>query len=168
MPGIKTSVYWTNQGAISATMAGIAASSRLSGRGSNVIKGRIRQIIMDDNVDKLVNRSVDRYGKPFARLSPVTLKDPRRGPGPALVPNFMHSRFIQNFRAEWIKSSILGYATLEMRWINMPWAIYHITGSRDGKHPPRRDPSGITPKGWSQIRHAVTEWGKQLLRGKAQ
>src|SRR5262245_43657337 len=160
---VNTSVHWKNQNALHALCTAIAASAKLTGRNANMLKGKIRRIIIDDNIDKLMNRSVDRYGKPCAKLAKSTLADPKRGPGPALVPNFMHSRFISRFRAEWQPARFFGVAVLDMKWIGMPWAKYHITGTR---RMPRRDPSGITPKGWSQIRYVFHEWTKDVMSGK--
>lgn len=153
-------VQWPGSAALIRRLGEIQDAARPGSRAVLSARKDIRQIAIDDNRDKLL-RGVDRYGRPMARLAASTLKR-RKGGGPPLVPEGDRSRFIANFEVIWVNAG--GYQQLVARYRDIndrdgrPFAQYHMTGCPPGsnpKHPlwslPRRDPGGITPKGWYRV-----------------
>lgn len=166
-------VQWPGSDALIRRLSEIQAAARPGSAAVNSAKKDIRQIIIDDHSDKLM-RGVDRYGKPMAALAPSTTKR-RKGSGPPLVPRGLNSRFITHFEVNWVDSG--GYRQLVARFRDIndskgrPFAQYHMTGCPVGsnpKHPnwslPRRDPGGITPKGWYRVIQRHKQLAKDLIR----
>lgn len=153
-------VQWSSSDALVRRLKEIQDAARPGSRAVSAARKDIRQLIIDDNTDKFL-RGVDRYGKPMVRLAASTLKR-RDGSGPPLIPHGTSSRFITHFEANWVQSG--GYSQLQARYRDIndskgrPFAQYHMTGCPIGSNPkrpnwslPRRDPGGITPKGWYRV-----------------
>lgn len=122
----------------------------------------IKQIVIEDNVDKILGRGtvgVDRYGKPLARLRggrPLTAAEyrARGGTGPVLAPRGMGSRVITGFQVRWVREGDTWVLVAGWRNVNSrkgkPFMQYHLKGAPKA-HLPRRDVGGVTPKGWKRI-----------------
>lgn len=172
------SVYWPASKSLGSKIHGINFISKHFGKGANHVKGDIRKIIIMDHQDKVLRRHVDRGGNSLAPLAASTLKDKRRGPGPALAPKGALSRFVKNLRVEWSGEGV--NSTLIVRFVNIvdkkgrSFAQYHLAGVAKGSKKnqpnwslPKRDVSGITPKGWSAIQVRFNEFivviGKEIV-----
>lgn len=155
-------VEWRSSRALLQRIAQIEENCRPNGRATSRVKGDIRKIVLDDNVDKLLGRGllegVDRYGKPLAPMAKSTYQNPKRGFGPVLCPHGLQSRFIKNFEAVWNWSA--QGSELICRYKDMlskdgkPFAQYHLMGAKKPGTKwvlPKRDVGGITPKGWAKI-----------------
>jgi hypothetical protein len=170
------SVYWPPSSALQRRLAEIREAAGPNSRAANRVKGDLRQIVLTDNVEKLLGRGllegVDRYGRPLARMADSTFRNPKRGFGPVLAPRGLNSRFITHFRAEWLNGDLV------MRYVNMvnskgqPFAQYHLVGAPRGSKPgqpnwslPRRDVGGITPEGWARIKARHAKYAGDVLRG---
>ena len=145
-------VEWRTSDALTARLDKMLRVAK--GEGPEIIKFRrdIKQIVIADNADKLL-KGVDKNGNPLAPLAPSTLKNPRRGSGPPLIPRGARSRFITNFEVTWeIQGSSMA---LKGRYVNIlsksgrSFVQYHLNGT---SRLPKRDVAGITPKGWQKIR----------------
>lgn len=115
-------------------------------------------IVKDDHSDMLM-RGVDRYGKPRAKLAESTLKNPKRGPGPSLVPRGPASRFATNCEVVWMTFSGVPQLVKRFRDIldkkGRPFAQYHLEGATKPGTKwvlPRRDVGGLSPRGWGRLR----------------
>lgn len=111
---------------------------------------RIRSIVVEGNRSGIMAQT-DKRGRRLADLAPSTLRN-RKGGGPPLVPRGEASRFIANFRAEWIAEA--GGYVLHCGWVGLdskdgrPFGQFHLTGK--GRLP-RRDVGGIRPATWALI-----------------
>jgi hypothetical protein len=178
---MPVTVQWPASGALVKKLRAIKAMSDMSGKGANRVKGDIRKIALDDNVEKLLGRGllegVDRYGKPLAPLAKSTYQNPKRGFGPALAPRGLASRFITNLKAEWVDAG--GFAMLVLKYVGIvnkkgqSFAQYHLTGCPKGSKKsqpnwslPKRDVGGITPAGWARIRTRFKQFASDILRGQ--
>lgn len=97
---------------------------------------------------------LDRDGDPFAPLAESTLKR-RHGDGPPLAPMDFASRVMAGFEVE---QQRLGPQRIDVvgSWPSMSDFLgYHVTGTRNM---PRRDPVGVTPRGWAQVADALDAW----------
>jgi hypothetical protein len=153
-------------------MAEIQFNGRPGSRAQNACKGDLFKIIQADHVDKMT-RGVDRYGKPRAPLAASTLANKRRGPGPSLIPRGSRSRFITNFVLAWEEIGGTGVSVLVGKFVNIvnkkgqSFAQYHLTGAtRRGTKwvLPKRDVSGITPKGWAAVERRHAQLPADILR----
>jgi hypothetical protein len=165
-----TYVQWASSDALIRRLRDMAAYARPGSRAVARARADILDIVKTDHTDKML-RGVDRYGQPRAPLAASTIKKGRRGNGPSLIPRGRQSRFIRNFKAEWEQHG--GDYVLFARFTGMvgkngvPWSVYHLTGaSKPGTNwvLPRRDVSGITPRGWSQIKERQQTLAQNILR----
>ena len=107
----------------------------------------------------MLERNVDRYGRPRAKLARSTLmREPIRGP--SLIPRGVTRSAI--FR-KWSAAITVrgGRARLSAGWDNLPWIRYHLDGT---DKIPRRDVGGITPRGWRAIRDRWAKLPADLIR----
>lgn len=148
-------VEWRTSEALLRRLRAMEDATRPGSKVQNKFRGDVNRIITEDHTDKML-RGVDGRGRPRAPLAASTLANPRRGGGPSLVPRNQLSRFITGFRTAWTTSN--GGQVLRAWFEGMPWAIYHLTGCPKGSNPkrpnwslPKRDVSGITPKGWQNL-----------------
>lgn len=165
----RSDVYWPQSSAMLRHMREVQEACGTNSRAANRLKGELRDIVEQDNVEKLLGRGllegVDRYGQPLAPMAESTYKNPRRGLGPVLAPRGLLSRFITCFEVVWDGGVML------MRYANMlskdglPFAQYHLRGCPMGSKAsqpnwslPRRDVGGITPWGWSRFNAARSRW----------
>jgi hypothetical protein len=163
---VKIEVQWPGSGALIRKVEAASKAAEAGSRTASWAKNDFRMLLERDNEDKFF-RGVDRYGKPFAPLAASTLAKTRNGrprPNPnPLIPHGFASRVIQCFEV-----AEQGRA-LVARWVGIPWIVYHITGAdKPGTlwHLPRRDPSGVTPKGWYQIRERFRQYVRDVAAGK--
>jgi hypothetical protein len=170
-------IEWPPSSALLKRLDAINAAAGTNSRSANRVKGDIRKIVLEDNVEKLLGRGllegVDKRGQPLAPMAPSTFQNPKRGFGPVLVPRGLQSRFITCLEAIWQGG------VLVMRYAGMvnkkgqPFAQYHLTGASKGskaKQPnwslPKRDVGGITPAGWAKIAARHRKWASDLLKGE--
>jgi hypothetical protein len=119
---------------------------------------RIAEILVRQNYEARV-AGLDATGEPFLALAPSTLKR-RKGTGPPLAPEEGASK-IANPAIEIIPLGD-GAWRIALSWPDMPYLKYHVTGT---PNMPARNPVGVTPMGWEQIRAAVDQAVAELLRG---
>ena len=97
---------------------------------------------------------LDRDGDPFAPLAESTLRR-RVGTGPPLAPMDFASRVMAGFEVD-IYTLDPAHTDVVGTWPSMDsFLAYHVTGTRNM---PRRDPVGVTPRGWAQIADAFDAW----------
>lgn len=163
-------VQWPASSPLVRRLADIQFNARPGSRAVNKCKGDFFKIVRDDHLDKML-RGVDRYGRPRADLAASTLKSKRRGPGPSLIPRGARSRFITNFQLFWETAN--GLDVLVGKFIDIvnkkgqSFAQYHLTGAKKKGTKwvlPRRDVSGITPKGWAAIERRHAQLPADILR----
>lgn len=160
---IQTRVEWYNSGALRRRLVEVSASTKLDSRPMRRLKQDIGAALELDNEDKILNRSVDRFGRALARLSPRTLANPRRGYGPPLAPRGASSRFITHFQVRWL-SAENGWRCVA-GWVNFvsnlgfPIPVAHLYGTRNI---PKRDVGGVSPKGWSMLKSLFADFVKSI------
>lgn len=146
---------------LKARVESLKAAAAPTGKSITGARIEIRNAVERDNEDKLF-RQVDRYGKPLAKLAKSTLKRRKPGQRPdALIPHGYASRVIQNLSTEWEGDELV------VRWTGIHWILYHLTGAKKPGTKwvlPRRDISGITPKGWAEIRKIWKYWIGQITK----
>lgn len=160
-------IEWAQSPALVARLRAIQQAAGDTSRTTNRVKGDIRTIVEDDHVDKML-RGVDRYGKPRTPLAPSTLANRRRGGGPSLVPRGTQSRYITQFRTDWVSAAD---ATRVLRMYfqdftspkGFPIPIAHEYGTA---RIPARPIGGVTPKGWSQITTRCSQYAAEVLKGE--
>jgi hypothetical protein len=123
------------------------------------IMPKLEELVYLDNEEGLL-RGTDKDGRPLTPLSPVTLKNPRRGSGGPLIPQGRSSRFIADYRVSSIRRGD-GIWMLLGSWEGIPFAQYHFEGTN---RLPRRDLRGIRPKGREKIMAALRNWLLSRLR----
>lgn len=166
---MAVTVVWEQSGALQRRMAEIVGSVKPDSRPVRALRQDIAAAVVLDNEEKLLVRSVDRYGRSFAPLAASTLANKRRGPGPALVPNGERSRFVSTFKIRWNREGdswkmIAGWVGfVSQRGFPIPLAHMHGVPGRL----PRRDPGGVTPKGWGLIRIAFSDFVERLAKSNA-
>lgn len=105
----------------------------------------VREIVVRGHADTLLSGK-DGRGQPMAPLSFNTIRS-RKGSGPPLVPHGEQSRLIRNFDTLWDRDDDRTWV-LERRIGGVPWARYHISGTRNM---PKRDYSAIAPITWARL-----------------
>src|SRR4029077_7517215 len=104
-------------------------------------------VVADHRAMLLTN--VTRYGEPRADLAESTLKNPKRGPGPSLIPRGTSSRFYTNFETAWESDPGQWIMFLVCRYVNIvskkgvSIVPYHENGTAKM---PARPTQGLTPK----------------------
>jgi hypothetical protein len=140
--------------------------ARLRPGSKEIVKFRedLRLVVTEDHYHMLLENR-DRYGQTRAPLAARTLADPKRGPGPSLIPNYYRSRFLSHFEALWTTEGALMILIARYRDIlskkGKPFVQYHMTGTWKM---PRRDTGGITPKGWAQVKKLFAILPTYILR----
>ena len=151
----------------------IAEALKPRSRAMTRFREDLRLVVVEDHYHMLLEGK-DRYGKARAPLAARTLADPKRGPGPSLIPNYYRSRFIANFEASWMVRE--GEQTLVARYRDIlskqgkPFAQYHMTGAHKAGtnwYLPRRDTGGVTPRGWAQVKRLFALLPEYLLRQRS-
>jgi hypothetical protein len=112
-------------------------------------------------------------------MADSTFQNPRRGFGPVLVPRGLQSRFITHFYAKWAEASV-GFTVLVCGWSGIvnkkgqSFVQYHLTGCPKGSNPkrpnwslPKRDVSGLSPKGMAAIRARFKQFAADVLKGES-
>jgi hypothetical protein len=167
MPG--TYVQWPTADALTRRIREMAEQAKPKSRAVSRALSDILDIIREDHTSKML-RGVDRYGQPRAPLAKRTLTN-RRGTGPSLIPRGRRSRFIRNlqlsYEVEGDDIVLVGRLTGMVGKNGVPWSVYHLTGaSKPGTNwvLPRRDVSGITPRGWSQIKARQAKLAENLRK----
>jgi hypothetical protein len=147
----------------------IDASLKPGSRAMKEFREDFRLVVVEDHYEMLL-RGVDRYGQARAPLAARTLADPRRGPGPSLIPRYYQSRFLANFRATWdIRANVQALACAYVDILSKqgkPFVQYHMTGAtKKGTNwvLPRRDTGGITPAGWAQVKSLFARMASYIL-----
>lgn len=137
--------------AVDALMAASSADSEINRR----FRDRLLKIVEADNARKL-NQSIDRFGKPLAKLADYTRENrPRPGDRPLDPPN---SSFRVKFKARWNTSG--------QRWIlvasyDFPHAHFHVTGTRKM---PARDTTGLSPEGKEEVQAALKDYAAEIRK----
>ena len=136
----------------------------------------ILAIVKEDHVQKMLT-GITRYGSPRAPLSPRTLANRKRGPGPSLVPRLRQSRYITTFLATWAWEGMTGAfmggrSVLSMSFLGFtsprgfPIPMAHELGARRGKWTlPPRPVMGVTPVGMKLIEDRMTKLSMEIARG---
>jgi hypothetical protein len=123
---------------------------RPGSRALTAVRQDLRQAVYDDHIDMLL-AGVDDRGQVRAPLAPSTIAHRRsitgRTGGPSLIPGGRGSRFITNVEVIW-QRQYQAASVLVKRFRDMAFAVYHFTGT---SRMPRRDVSGISPRGWAKI-----------------
>jgi hypothetical protein len=153
--------------------AEIAEALKPRSRAMTRFREDLRLLVVEDHYHMLLENK-DRYGRQRAPLAASTLANPKRGPGPSLIPNYYRSRFIANFEALWEVRE--GLQTLVARYRDIlskagkPFAQYHATGAHKAGtnwYLPRRDTGGITPTGWVKVKRLFAILPEYLLRQRS-
>jgi hypothetical protein len=130
------------------------------------------QTILRNGYRRRMMEGKDGRGRPFKPLAPATLKG--RPPGPPLMRGGLASRFWRTFESKWIEEA-------SGKWTFTAWyrgfqraafaiPIAHIFGAtRAGRNGgmwvlPKRDPTGIDPMTWGEVRAAWWDFLDQLTK----
>lgn len=170
-------VEWRSSKALQQRLDAIARAAGGNSKATARVKGDIRKIVIEDNTEKLLGggllEGVDRYGRPLAPMAESTYRNPKRGFGPVLVPRGLLSRFITNFRADWIGGQLVMRYKDIVNKRGESFAQYLIRGAPKGSKPsqpnwslPPREVDGITPRGWSEINVRTKGWGRDVVKGE--
>ena len=132
---------------------------------------RLRTIIRNGYRRRMMEGK-DGRGRPFPPLAASTLKG--RQAGPPLMPGGLSSRFWTTLESKWIEES-------PGKWTFTAWyrgfqrgafpiPIAHIFGAtRTGRNGgvwllPKRDPTGIDPQTWAEVRAAWWDFLDRLTK----
>lgn len=165
-------IEWPTGPVIEKWLSDVQDATRPGSRVQNAVRGDFARIVRDDHERKMLT-GIDRYGAPRAPLSPRTLANPKRGPGPSLVPRLRASRYITTFTLLWTHSHAGGVANrsvLEMsfrgftspRGFPIPLAHEHGVPRR---RLPARPVMGITPHGMQLIDARMRQFATEVARG---
>jgi hypothetical protein len=166
---MATYVQYPSSPAMIARCKAIQEAARPGSRAQNAVRKDFARIVEEDHLE-MIDRNVDRYGRPRAALAESTLKNKRRGPGPSLAPRGRLSRFAANVETVWQTSQ--GVAVLVKRFRDVldrkgrPFAQYHLDGATKPGTAwvlPRRDVGGVTPRGWARLRERFLQFVQKDL-----
>lgn len=152
---------------VSRWIAGVQEAARPGSRVQNAVRGDIARITRADHERKMLT-GIDRYGRTRAPLSPRTLANPKRGPGPSLIPNLRNSRYLTTYVQLW--EVVKGRSILTMRFLNFvssrgfPIPLAHEHGV-PRKRLPARPVMGITPEGLREIGRRLNLFANEVARG---
>lgn len=169
-----TRIEWPIIPAISQWLADVQDAARPGSRVQNAVRGDIARIVREDHERKMFT-GIDRYGRQRAPLSPRTLANPKRGPGPSLIPRNRASRYITTFTMLWTYDSAGGTAnrmilSLSFRGFTSPSGfpipLAHEHGAKRGNWVlPARPVMGITPQGMALIDDRIRQFATEIARG---
>lgn len=129
---------------------------------------QIRDVILEDNTTARL-AGIDADGLATLPLSPATLADPRRGPGPPLVPREVSSRAISNFEVDIQREGGTNDNSyrIEAGWPSFPQIQFHVTGylHHGGSVVPARNPMGIRPEAMVRIEDLFDSYCQSAVEG---
>lgn len=120
-----------------------------------------KEIMIRQNRDG-ARLGIDIYGEPYDKLAESTWRT-RGGAGPPLAPQLDQSRIVSDFDV--VIEHGFDAATIRGRWPNSPWIRFHVTGAPKNNMPVR-NPVGMRPHAWEQLRDEFHEWVQRVLRGE--
>jgi hypothetical protein len=132
-------------------------------------QGDLFRIIREDHERKMF-ANVTRYGQPRAPLARRTLANPKRGPGPSLIPRGRNSRYLTTFR---IRGEVVG-KTYQVTFYfenfvapsGFPIPVAHEHGARRGNWVlPARPVQGITPRGMQEVDRRIRTFMVEVTNG---
>jgi hypothetical protein len=158
-------IEWSRQSALMRRIEAVQAAGRPGSKAMNAAQGAIRKAVIEDHTRVLLSNQT-KDGGARAPLSPRTLADPRRGPGPSLVPRGAQSRYIANFEAVWLPGGGPNPTalTLMMRYRDLPFVVYHERGD-PARHLPARPVGGVSSEGFREIGVIMHRLGADVLKG---
>jgi hypothetical protein len=152
---------------VSRWLAGVQEAARPGSRVQNAVRGDIARIVRADHERKMLT-NITKYGQTRAPLSPRTLANPKRGPGPSLIPNLRNSRYLTTYMQQW--DVMEGRSVLRMWFQNFvsrsgfPIPLAHEHGV-PRKRLPSRPVMGITPEGLREIGRRLNLFANEVARG---
>ena len=167
-------IEWLTEPTIERWISGIQEATRPGSRVQNAVRGDIAKIVRDDHERKML-MGIDRYGRDRAPLSPRTLANPKRGPGPSLIPSLRMSRYLTTFTMLWTYDQAGGVANRMILSISFrgfvspggfPIPLAHEHGAKRGNWVlPARPVMGITPEGVRLISERFARFATEVARG---
>jgi|SRR5271165_3909922 len=160
-------VDFPNDPVVSKWLANVQEATRPGSRIQNAVRGDISRIVRYDHERKMLT-NITRYGQARAPLSPRTLANPKRGPGPSLIPNLRNSRYLTTYVQLW--ETVEGRSVLTMRFLNFvskrgfPIPLAHEHGVAR-KNLPARPVMGITPEGLRELDVRLQKFYTEVVRG---
>jgi hypothetical protein len=156
-------IEWSRQSALMRRIEAVQAAGRPGSRAMNAAQSAIRKAVVEDHTRVLLSNQT-KDGGARAPLAASTLADPRRGPGPSLVPHGSNSRYIKNFEAVWLPGGGPNPTalTLVMRYRDLPFVIYHERGTA---RIPARPVGGLSSEGFREIGVIMHRLGIDVLKG---
>lgn len=132
-------------------------------------QGDLFAIIREDHERKMFS-GIDRYGRDRAPLARRTLANPKRGPGPSLIPRGKLSRYMTTFRVrgEFVGNvyQITFYFENFVSPSGFPIPMAHEHGARRGNWVlPARPVQGITPQGMIEVNRRTRTFMTEVTNG---
>jgi hypothetical protein len=160
-------VEFPNDPVVSKWLANVQQATRPGSRVQNAVRGDIARIVRNDHERKMLT-NITRYGQTRAALSPRTLANPKRGPGPSLIPNLRNSRYLTTYVQIW--ETVEGRSVLTMSFRNFvskdgfPIPLAHEHGV-ERRNLPARPVMGITPEGLRELDTRLQKFYTEVIRG---
>jgi hypothetical protein len=162
-------IEWSRQSALMRRIEAVRAAGRPGSKQMNKAQSDIRKVVVEDHTRMMLSGQTKDGGQ-RAPLSPRTLADPRRGPGPSLVPHGSNSRYIKNFEAVWLPGGGPNPTalTLVMRYRDfvskkgVPIPPIHERGTA---RIPARPVGGVSNEGFREIGTIMHRLGADVLKG---
>jgi hypothetical protein len=158
-------IQWSRQSALMRRIEAVQAAGRPGSKQMNKAQSDIRKVVVEDHTRVMLSGQT-KDGGARAPLAASTLADPRRGPGPSLVPHGSNSRYIKNFEAVWLPGGGPNPTalTLVMRYRDLPFVVYHERGN-PARHLPARPVGGVSSEGFREIGVIMHRLGADVLKG---
>lgn len=160
-------IEWPSNPVIDPWLKGVQEATRPGSRVQNAVRGDIARIVRADHERKMLT-DITRYGGYRAPLSPRTLANPKRGPGPSLIPRNRASRYITTFTMIWETQEGRSILSMSFRGFvsksGFPIPLAHEHGV-PRKRLPARPVMGITPDGMREIGVRFAQFATEVARG---
>lgn len=162
-------VEWPRDPQIQKRLAEVQDAVRPQSRIRNRFRKDLADIVHFDHERKMLT-NITRYGDSREPLSPRTLMNRKRGPGPSLVPWNVKSRYITTFGTEWKTDQGRDVLSMSFRGFvsktGFPIPLAHEHGARRGNwRLPARPVMGVTPQGSRQAETRFHQFTVELARG---
>lgn len=160
-------IEWPDSGKLASWLDNAIEGTRPGSKIQNRLRGDIRQIVVSDHERKML-MNITWRSQPRAPLSPRTLADKKRGPGPSLIPRFRMSRYITTFMAEWLVQGGRSVLTMSFRGFvskrGFPIPMAHENGV-PRHNLPARPVMGIALAGMKEINDRFEQFATEVARG---
>lgn len=162
-------VEWPATQSVTQWLSGVQSALSPGSAIQKSVRDDIRRIAVQDHERKMLT-GITKDGLPRAPLSARTLANPKRGPGPSLVPRGRQSRYITQYRVQWEQQGNQNRWAMSMRfdWFTsktgFPIPLAHEHGVRS-RNLPARPVMGLTPEGLREIAARINKVASMIAAG---